>query len=441
MVRSLSRAAHFTRPAGAAHAAFTGGSGGCGLERSATVRGGLTAPGSRTAGRGGRPGREFPRRATIIRLIASVMHSQPAAALAHRLMFGAAVIVLILAGAPGIGQTRNTSGFASRIAELSEPGGYFDTDNLISNEKSYLHVIPALRQAAVTGGAYIGVGPDQNFSYIARVRPAIAFIVDVRRDNLLLHLLFKALFSMAGTRAEYLSLLFGRAPPARPDEWRAATIDRLAAYVDGTQPAASTTVELDGRINATIATFGVPLSRDDLATIHQFHHRFIEAGLPLKFESKGRPSRSYYPTYRELLLETDRQGHHWNYLASEDDYQSLRSLQRRDLIIPVVGNLSGRSALAAIGRLMTARGDRLSAFYTSNVEFYLFGDGTFPRFVENLTHLPRTDRSMIIRSVFGGFTPIDAAPGYYSASIVQSVDDLVTGFSSGRYRTYHDLAR
>jgi hypothetical protein len=363
---------------------------------------------------------------------------------AHRLLFSAAVLVLLLASARSVGQVRNASGnvsFASRIAELSEPDGSFDTDNLISNEKSYLHVIPALRQVAVTGGAYIGVGPDQNFSYIARVRPAIAFIVDVRRDNLLLHLLFKALFAMAGTRAEYLSLLFGRAPPARPGEWKAASVNRLAAYVDGTPPAMATTVQLDGRIRATLATFGVPLSRDDLETIHLFHHRFIDAGLPLKFESKGRPSRSYYPTYRELLLETDRQGHQWNYLASEDDYRFLRSLQKRDLIIPVVGNLSGRSALAAIGRLMTERDDRLSAFYTSNVEFYLFGDRSFPRFVENLARIPRTNRSVIIRSVFGGFTPIDTAPGYYSASMVQSVEELVTGFSGGKYHAYHELAR
>jgi hypothetical protein len=367
------------------------------------------------------------------------MHRHPTAP-AHRLLFAAAALGCLLSGARSIGQNGNTSGFASRIAELSEPGGYFDTDNLISNEKSYLHVIPALREGAVTGGAYIGVGPDQNFSYIARVRPAIAFIVDVRRDNLLLHLLFKALFTMAGTRAEYLSLLFGRAPPAHLDQWRTATVDRLAAYIDGT-PATGTTAELDGRIGATLATFGVRLSRDDLATIQLFHHRFIEAGLPLKFESKGRPSRGYYPTYRELLLETDRQGHQWNYLASEDDYQFVRALQRHDLIIPVVGNLSGQSALAAIGRFMTARGDRLSAFYTSNVEFYLFGDGTFPRFVENLALVPRTNRSVIIRSIFGGYTPIDAAPGYYSASTVQSVDELVTGFSDGKYRAYRELAR
>ena len=74
--------------------------------------------------------------------------------------------------------------------------------------------MPELKARGVKGGAYIGVGPDQNFSYIAAIRPDVAFIVDVRRDNLLLHLLFKSLFSLARTRVEYLALLLGRQVPA-----------------------------------------------------------------------------------------------------------------------------------------------------------------------------------------------------------------------------------
>ena len=109
-------------------------------------------------------------------------------------------------------QPRTT--FAAEIASLSEPSGYFDTDNLISNERSYLEVLSDLDAKNVRGGVYIGVGPDQNFSYIAHVKPSIAFILDIRRDNLLLHLLFKALFEQSHTRIEYLALLFGRAVPA-----------------------------------------------------------------------------------------------------------------------------------------------------------------------------------------------------------------------------------
>src|SRR5262245_48240744 len=71
------------------------------------------------------------------------------------------------------------SAFARLSASLSEPQGYFDTDNLISNEDSYLHVIGTLKRLGVTGGVYLGVGPDQNFSYIAAVHPHIAFMIDI----------------------------------------------------------------------------------------------------------------------------------------------------------------------------------------------------------------------------------------------------------------------
>ena len=100
---------------------------------------------------------------------------------------------------------RDDTTFAGMVARLSEPAGYFDSDNLISNETSYLHAVSHLRAGGVKGGAYIGVGPDQNFSYIAAIRPTIAFMIDIRRDNLLMHLMFKALFERSQNRFEFLS--------------------------------------------------------------------------------------------------------------------------------------------------------------------------------------------------------------------------------------------
>ena len=94
----------------------------------------------------------------------------------------------VLIAALGTSQLRAAAqSFAALSEQLSEPNGEFDTDNLISNESSYLHVMPTLEQAGVSGGVYIGVGPDQNFSYIARIRPSAAFIIDIRRDNMLMH--------------------------------------------------------------------------------------------------------------------------------------------------------------------------------------------------------------------------------------------------------------
>ena len=86
---------------------------------------------------------------------------------------------------------------------------------------------------------------------------------------------------------------------------------------------------------------------------------------------------------------------------------------------------------------MTMRGDQLSAFYTSNVEFYLFGDGTFSKFMDNLSRLPRSSRSVVIRSVFGGLA--QPAPGYGSASLLQPIDDLVRGYGSGQFHDYREL--
>src|SRR5882672_11231654 len=95
----------------------------------------------------------------------------------------------------------------------SEPEGYFDSDNFISNETSYLHVIDQLRQRVKPGGIYLGVGPDQNLSYIVHTRPLLAIVTDIRRQNMLEHLLLKAMFAMASNRVEYLSLLFSRQTP------------------------------------------------------------------------------------------------------------------------------------------------------------------------------------------------------------------------------------
>jgi hypothetical protein len=320
----------------------------------------------------------------------------------------------------GLAPSRASTPFAAEIARLSEPEGAFDTDNLISNERSYLEVIPALVSGGVSGGAYLGVGPDQNFSYIARIRPGVAYIIDIRRDNLLLHLLFKALFAHAPNRVTYLSLLTGRAPPATSTPgvaWEDATLEKILGYVDDTpRPSLDAVNALRADLDTTIRAFGVPLSPADLATLGRFHYAFIDRGLELQFNSHGRPPRPIYPTLRDLVTATDRGGRTWHYLASENDFQFVRRLQARDLVIPVVGDVSGPYAMRAISRRLAERGERVSAFYISNVESYLYRDGAYRRFTANVSLLPRDAWSVMIRSVFGGAA---------SASAVQPMNDML----------------
>jgi catechol 2,3-dioxygenase-like lactoylglutathione lyase family enzyme len=349
-----------------------------------------------------------------------------------RLVIATAVAVCAaVASQDRAGQPTRT--FAAQIAALSEPGGYFDTDNLVSNERSYLDVVPDLQRANVKDGAYVGVGPDQNFSYITAVRPSIAVIVDIRRDNLLLHLLFKALFEMSRTRVEYMALLFDREVPQPPADWRQKSIQELVAYIDAARAPASAALDARrARIRDRIKGFGVALSAADLQTIDRFHRRFGDAGLGLLFQSTGRAPQFYNPTYRQLLLATDPAGRHGSFLAAEDGFQFLKSLQARDLLIPIVGDFAGPKALAAVGRFLTGRKERVSVFYASNVEFYLFRYGTFPRFVANLGHLPRAPNAIMIRSVFSGGG---------STSVTQPLGELIEGFSQGRFRLYGELVR
>ena len=364
----------------------------------------------------------------------------------------AATTVALVAGAPLAAQGAAAPApprcapvqrdFARLVACLSEPGGQFDTDNLISNERGYLHVIGALARLGVRGGAYVGVGPDQNFSYIARVRPAIAFIVDIRRDNMLQHLLFKALFARAGNRAEYLALLVGRPVPAAVTRWGERPVDSIVAYLDATPATAASIATARRVVREGVRRTGVPLSAADIATIERFHTTFIEAGLGLQFTSFGRGPRPYYPTLRQLVQERDLGGAQASYLAREADFQFVKDLERRDRVVPVVGDLAGAHALPAVGALVRQRGERVSAFYTSNVEDYLLRGGSFERFARTVAALPRTERSVIIRSYFGGnfgdAIP-GSVPGYYSTQVLQPIDTFAARVARGGYSSYREL--
>ena len=332
-----------------------------------------------------------------------------------------------------------TRPFAAAVTALSEEGGYFDTDNLISNERSYAEALPALDAPGLAGGVYIGVGPDQNFSYIARLRPSVAYLVDIRRDNLLLHLLFKALFTLADSRADYVCLLVGCTVPAHAREMLAgADGTRLAAWVDAARGAAHGVTAPDARIAATLAGFGVPLGAEDQAAIARFHRSFLERGLGLRFQSFGRPPQRFYPSYRDLMQETDAAGGPAHFLASERGYLVVRDLQRADAVVPVVGDLAGTGALAAIAKRVEADGRKVSAVYTSNVEYYLFGVGRFDAFAANLARLPRVPGAVVIRAIFataGG----RARPGYGSESRTAALEALLSGHAAGRVRGYGDL--
>ena len=150
----------------------------------------------------------------------------------------------------------------------------------------------------MTGGVYVGVGPDQNFSYIAAIRPHAAVIIDIRRDNLLEHLLFKSIFAQSRNRVDYLAMLFGRQRPADTAGWGAKSIDSILAYVRRSPASGAELARLRATVVAGARGNGIPLSDVDVATIRRFHDAFIADGPALRFTSYGRRRRRAIPISR-----------------------------------------------------------------------------------------------------------------------------------------------
>jgi len=340
-----------------------------------------------------------------------------------------------------------TSGeFWKLSQDLSEPGGSFRSENLVSNEHTYQYVIPDLIKAVPAGGIYLGVAPDQNFTYMAAIRPRMAFILDIRRGNLLEHLMYKAIFELSADRAEFVSRLFSK---PRPAGLTAATpvFALFAAYAR-----VATSETLYRRNIAAIKAHltkksGFALSQDDLQQLESIYFSFFWEGPGLRYTSsptgfggRGGGSNTRFPSYEDLIVQTDWNGVPRSYLASEDNFRFIKGLEEKNLIVPVMGNFAGNKALRAIGRYVRERRVAVTAFYVSNVEQYLFQDGIFDVFAKNVAALPTNSRSTFIRSVSGRF-------GYRGAmtwsdgraTALYPIQDFVRDFDLGLLREYFDV--
>lgn len=336
------------------------------------------------------------------------------------------------------------SEFSRLIQAFSEEDGYFHSDNFVSNETSYLQVTDQLRRMHVSGGAYIGVGPEQNFTYIAKVRPRIAFIVDIRRQAMLQHLLYKALFQQAETRAQFLSALLCRPLPGTKERLNSAPIPDLLDYFRRSPPPTDQAFARNfARVRRTILEdFRFPLADSDPARLEYVYAAFRNSGLDVSFRFGSGNWRGYgwFPTLADLILQKDQQGRFGNFLASEDDYQFVCRLERLNRIIPVVGDFAGPKALASVGRYLAENKYTVSAFYTSNVEQFLFQNDAYGEFLVNVRELPIDDRSVFIRALarMGQAHPAHLA-GYRSTTMLQKISVFLDDQKAIPYRSYWDL--
>jgi hypothetical protein len=147
------------------------------------------------------------------------------------------------------------------------------------------------------------------------------------------------------------------------------------------------------------------------------------------------------PTYAELMMENDGTGAQRSYLASEANYRVLRDLERNNLIVPLVGDFAGDKALRSVGKYVKDHGATVTAFYTSNVEQYLFQSDDWRKFFANVGTLPVDTSSTFIRAVFNFNTQPSqtGTPGPRSRTMLASIAEQVRAFTEDSLKTYWDV--
>lgn len=282
-----------------------------------------------------------------------------------------------------------------QVAELSEPEGAFFSDTPLSNEDAYLEVASAFERTATLGpSVYLGVGPEQNLTFIAWARPALAFVVDLRRANLLLHALYKSLFIEAETAREWLRLCLGRAP------FESAPVAPLPEWLHALRVAAKSPQMHEELLQRTLqrmrGSWGMTLEAGDEVTLRKHLETFRERGLDLRYETTDRNDE--FPSLAELIEAKDAQGRARHFLADAASFRFLRQFQLEDRLVPVVGDLAGSHAVAAIAQVVRQRGLHVGSVYASNVEQYLLLDGKWSAWQRNLATLPRASDAILVRS-------------------------------------------
>ena len=337
--------------------------------------------------------------------------------------------------------------FWQLVNDLSEAGGSFRSENFLSNENAFQTVIPDLKATLPAGGVYLGVGPEQNFTYIVGLRPKLAFVVDIRRGNLLEQLLYKAFIEMSSTRAEFLSRLFARKRPL--DLVATAPVDALfSAFASAASSEELFRDNFQAAKDKLVKDHKFSLSEDDLKGMEFVYSAFFRGGPDLNYSYSPNGAGGFagggFPSYMDLMNETDGQGERRSYLATEENFRILREYERNNAIVPVVGDFGGDKALRAVGDYIRQHNATVTAFYTSNVEQYLFQEAyAWRRFLQNVATLPIDSKSTFIRSISNRGFPFSQfrriSPGARASTALCPIAEVIKSFNAGQIHRYEDV--
>jgi hypothetical protein len=254
------------------------------------------------------------------------------------------------------------------------------------------------------------------------------------------HLMYKALFELAEDRADFLSLLFSRRRPAGiPAD--ATPMQLLEAFY----PVAADSV-MYWRTLRQLETHltkqhGFTLTAEDIEGMAFVFTSFSLGGpdITYNYGQGGFGRNRGMPSFADLMVATDAAGVNRGFLGTEQQYDVVRQLHLRNLIVPVVGDFAGPKALRAVGEYLKAHNAVVSAIYTSNVEQYLFREPhKWRQYYENVATLPLDSTSTFVRAVFN-FGYAGGGSSARSITMLQPVQELLKAFREGKVTGYFDV--
>lgn len=212
----------------------------------------------------------------------------------------------------------------------------------ISNEHSHF-VWHAPLQAL--GGAYLGVGTDQNYLLAGWSRPELLLLVDFDEAIVDLHRAYRVAFTASATPEAFLEL------------WSQAGADAHAAHI--------------------VAAFPDPALQARVLRARRIARPLVHKRL-----------RKTLRLYKERGIPT--------FLDDPAQYGHLRKLWQEDRALAVRGDLTGDATLVDIAAALRAAGLTLAVLYLSNAEQYF---DYVPGFRRNVLALPMTERSLVLRTL------------------------------------------
>jgi hypothetical protein len=249
---------------------------------------------------------------------------------------------------------------------------------------------------------------------------------------------------MSADRMDFLSRLFGRPKPEALIENAAGLpANILFDSFIGIEPDPAmfqkTVADIDKWL---MEKHGFALTPDDLRGIEYVARAFFSEGPDLRYSFPSPRLARVFPTYSDLQRTDDGTGTSYTYLASEESFRALQEYERKNLIVPVIGDFAGPKALRAVGNYITSHGGTVNYVYTSNVEQYLFMGDAYKRYYTSVGTLPLAEQSTFIRSYFdrGFFYPPGViTPDLHSAQLLDPVRGLLKAFGSDEIHEYQDV--